>query len=1174
MSAGSVRHSVTFSKEHHSARFTYRIALAMLCVLLFCGAAFAQSTFGTVLGTVKDPSGSVIPQAKVTLANTGTNAVRSTESGSNGLYQFNSIDVGTYKLTVEAAGFQKTEYQAFDLSARETKHIDIDLQVATQAATVTVEAIATIQTDVSNVAESKGALELTDLPVAIFSRGVQGSTSAFSTLTAQPGVQTDNQNNITVAGAMPSQLSFTIDGISSSGPGQNASGGVGVALAELFPSFNSIEEIKISENLNPAEYGGVADVTTVSKSGTNNFHGGLFENVQNTDFNASDTFSHLPTPVKLNNFGAFIGGPVMVPKLYNGRNRTFFFASGEILRLPKSLTAVESVPTQAMRNGDLSVYLLPQNGGSANQLTGYPGNIIPQGQLSAYGQKLLNFFYPLPNHGPAGAIANNYLATFPIPINSAQQDVRIDEAISPKHLVYVRYTYKNRRVTDYPKDTTNEVPGSPLVGETSRPEIYNAFVAAYNWVVTPSLVNELRGGFSTVRNGFATGLTAQESAQMLGLTSPPLPQAIPTSGDLTPTITLTGFVGSRPQNVDVTPSQGTYQVLDTATYTRGKHTMKFGADFRYLSALFNNVFQDYRLGDYTFNGSTTSAILGSGAANPIAGLLLGYPDLTTIATVLNPATDSYSKHYAFFGQDDFKVSQSLTINFGLRWEYHPGFEDINNNVANFDPYINSVVNGQTYKGAVVVPNQNTFVNVNPQFAQTIYPLQIYTAAQAHIPYSLRFSSKKDFAPRVGFAYRLGGSSKTVIRGGYGRFIETLTSASAINGWSVESSDVGFFSNSFTNGQPAFKLPYSFPSNIAQPGTYFFDLANEIKYKDPIVEEWNLTIERDLGKGIGIRASYNGNHGYNVPSVVNYDQPHVNKFGFGAPQTQADIPYPQIAYLATNTNLGFTNYQAGTVSVHKRSSSLQFEASYTFTRDLSNIMGAGYSSAASYVTEGAFSNTLSDANHPGLDYGNVPFDRKNRFLATFFYELPFGKGKTFLNTSNTFLDKVVGGFVLSGLALFQSGPYLTVTTLQDPSGTGYNLFGNLYGVGGRADTVPGVSPYKGQSVSGYWINPAAFTDPCTCGAAGPTIGRFGDSLSGGVQGPPTKAVSFSILKRIPITESARFEFGAQVSNVFNHPNYAPPANLTVGVAGFGALQAMQTAEGAGPRQIQLTGRFTF
>ncbi len=631
------------SHKRRCARLVFLLAFAAFCFLMLCRAGYAQSTFGTVLGTVKDSSGSLVPTAKVDLLNTGTNAAHSTLTKANGFYEFVNVDVGTYKLKVEAPGFQVSEYRPFDLTARATVRFDIELKVASQATTVNVEAVPLVMTDTSNIAESKGSRELIDLPVAIGTRA-NGSTSAFSTLTAQPGVQVDSNNNIVVAGALPSQLSITIDGISSIGPGSLG------ALTELFPSFNAIEEIKLSETLNPAEFGGVADITTVSKSGTNDFHGGAFENVQNTDFNAADTFSHRVSPVKLNNFGVYVGGPIILPKLYNGKDRTFFFGSAEILRLPKALNQILSVPTQAMRNGDLSAYLDPSQGGTANQLTSYPGNVIPKSQLDPYAQKLLNFFYPLPNIGPPGAIANNYLASYAVPINSAQADLRVDQVISPKHMVYARYTYKNRRVTDFPKDPSGN-PGSPTPGVTSKPEIYNALAVAYSWVISPSLVNELRGGFTTIRRGFTTGYTAQEAAQAFGLTAPPLPGAIP-PGDDTPTITISGFLGSRPQTADTNPSEGTYQGLDTLTYIKGKHTMKFGGDYRYLSSLFTQVFNDYRLGDYQFNGSTTGALLGSGAATPMAGFLLGIPDLTTIASVVNPNTDSFSKHYAFFGQDD------------------------------------------------------------------------------------------------------------------------------------------------------------------------------------------------------------------------------------------------------------------------------------------------------------------------------------------------------------------------------------------------------------------------------------------------------------------------------------------------------------------------------------------
>ena len=1140
----------SFSKGR-IARVWFSAIAAVFCVISLNSVANAQSTFGTVLGTVKDPSGSVIPKAKVQLVNTGTNAAHETETNSNGGYQFVNIDVGTYQLSIEADGFQKTEFQIFEIGSREIKHIDLDLKVATQATTVTVEAIAVVQSDASNVSETKGSLELIDLPVAITTRS-QGSTSAFSTLTAQSGVQTDG-TNIMVAGAMPSQLSLTIDGISSVGPGSLG------ALAELFPSFNAIEEIKISETLNPAEYGGVADITTVSKSGTNNFHGGLFENVQNTDFNASDTFSHQVTPVQMNNFGLYVGGPLVIPHIYDGRNKTFFFGSYEVLRLPKSQTALLSVPTVAMRNGDLSAYPDPLNG--------FPGNMIPKSELNPFSQELLNEFYPLPNYGPAGAIANNYLVEYQTPINSAQGDVRVDQMFGPKHLVYARYTYKNRRVVLAPEDG-NGNPGSPAPGGTSRPEIYNALAAAYNWVISPSLVNELRGGFSIIRRGYSSGITAQQSAQELGLTDLPGP---PPPGYATPSIILNGFTGTYPFNtIDINPREATYQILDSLTWTKSKHTFKFGGDFRYLSSLFTNVFSDYRMGVYTFDGSSAAvnALLNPngnpGSGVPLAGFLLGYPDNTTIATVTNPTTNAYSKHYAVYGQDDWKVSQSLTINYGLRWEYHPGFQDKNNDVVNWYPNYTSTVNGQVLHGAVIVPNQAAFANINPQFTASLEDTPEILASKVGVPAALRYSSKLDFAPRIGFAYRIGSNNKTVLRGGYGRFIEALMSGSAINGWSVGASDVAFFSNdNLLNGKPQYALPYSYPSNIAQPGSYFFDLASEINFKDPIVEEWNLTLERDIGKGVGVRASYSGNHSYNVPTLINYNQVHPNTLGIDDPTIQAQVPFPQLQYFQAASNEGFGNYQSGTISVHKRTNSLQFEASYSYTRDLSNLIGAAYSSAQGFASE--FGNELSDPYHPGIDYGNTPFDRRHRFLASVYYELPFGKGKKFMNSANRATDAVLGGWVLSGLALFQSGPFLTISTSNDPSGTGYN---QLFSSGGRADTVPGVSPYAGQSIN-QWINPAAFSDPPD------NIGRFGDSMQGAVVGPGTKVVSLSLLKRVTLTESIRAEFGAQVANVANHPNYAPPGNLTISIpAGFGQITSLQQAEGAGPRQIQLTARLTF
>lgn len=865
----------------------------------------------------------------------------------------------------------------------------------------------------------------------------------------------------------------------------------------------------------------------------------MFENFQNSDMNASNTFTHTTPTIKMNDFGIYLGGPLSIPKLYDGHNRTFFFGSYEVLRRPNQTIQIQSVPSVAMRSGDLSAL---------------GGPVIPASEISPLSEKMLQYLFPLPNYGPPGATSNNLAAYFATPINVSQADLRLDQTISSKQSVNFHITYKNRRV-DVPSN------GTASLGSFSQPEIDYAMVGGYTYVISPTVVNELKGGITGnhYSNGF--GVTAAQIAAELGL-GPGF--SIP-SGDAVPGINISGYQ-STSQFFGTYSADGanrSMQLLDTLTWTKGKHTLKFGGDYRYLNGLYENSYAASRLGVYSFNGSVMSALLTGGVTTPyepFESFLLGYPDSSNISTIRQPNNEFYAPAYAFFAQDDWKVSSRLTLNYGLRWEYHPMMKDHLNNITNFLPDYVSIVNGQQVRGAVIVPNQAALNNVvNPVFVQSVAPTPIFDAAQVGLPEAMRYSQKTDFSPRIGFAWRPFSGNRTVLRGGYGLFIESELGALADDGGTVASADYAFFFNSIVNGKPLLTFPYPFPSNLAQPGSQGFALGVPVHWVDPKIHEWDLTLEQDLGKGVGLRLSYDGNHSSTLGMVENIDELPPNTIGYAA--ASAFVPFPLWSSVQYRNDIGTLNYNAATVSVHKRfSAGLQFEASYAFTRNLAD--STGYDPTGGSASMGGM---ITDQFHPGLDYGNTAYTHRHRFLATFLYELPVGKGKRFASNANPVLDRIVGGWEVAGVIIAQSGPYMTILAPNDPSGTGFNLITG----DGRADTVPGVSPYAGQSLN-QWINPAAFATPPN------NIGRFGDSQVGSVLGPGEQVVSFSLFKRVALTERIRMQIGAAAANAFNHPNYAVPGILdlaSVG-SGFGQVSNLLSVEGAGPRSIQLTGRITF
>src|SRR5436309_5116139 len=464
----------------------YVLAILVTSVQLFTVIGLAQSTFGQFVGTVKDPSGAVIAGATITVKNVGTSSTRTANTNETGSYTVVNLEPGDYEITMDQPGFQTVTRANLQLLARQTVRVDGVMPLLSQAQTVEVNtaAVAPIATEVSNIAETKLGRELIDLPIALGSRA-SGSTSAFSTLTTQPGVEIDNSGQISVAGSTIDMVGITIDGISTQSARNSA------PIAELFPSFDSISEIRVSEINNTAEFGQVSDITTITKGGTNQFHGGAFENHQNSAFAARNTFSSTVPKVIMNDFGAFGGGPIR-------KDRTFFFVDYEGLRLPLQQVLVQSVPSLALRRGDLSVY--------RNQIrdvdgTPFPGNQIPMSRISPLSLGVMKSLFPLPNTGAPDAIANNYVVNFPTPITSNQGDVRVDHNITSKQSVFVRFTYKDRQSTRPPCTLctfgiNSPLNGSVLAGSVQRPENDWSLAGAHNWVVSPQVVNEFRAGWT------------------------------------------------------------------------------------------------------------------------------------------------------------------------------------------------------------------------------------------------------------------------------------------------------------------------------------------------------------------------------------------------------------------------------------------------------------------------------------------------------------------------------------------------------------------------------------------------------------------------------------------------------------------------------------------------------
>jgi hypothetical protein len=1136
-----------------SARCAF-FAYLLLPVMLLPGIGYAQSTFGDIRGVIRDPGNLAVPQAVVTLHSLDDNTSRLATTDDGGSYLFENLKPGHYTVTAVKGGFSASSAVTLELTARQSARVDVALSLAQVQQTVNVEAAAEqINTENATVGDTRGTEQLVEMPLNFRAQ----TTSPLAALALSPSIITDSQGNIQVGGASYSMTGYSVDGISTANVSANGS------LQNAYPSSEGLAELKVTAFNNSAEFSQVADITFITKSGTNQFHGSLFEYLQNDALDATILNFTSKAPKRFNTFGGSFGGPVTIPHLYNGRNKTFFFGDYEGNRRRTSTPEQYLVPTAAERNGNLNGLPIidPVSGNPTNVLTNpfsgqpYANNTIPVTSINPVSLKVLNEYYPLPNVNSAGS-SFNYETLQPTPSNTNGWDLRLDHNITSNQQIYARFSWKNL-VSDV---------ANPLLPNDVDFEHDRSLIVSYNYTISPKMVNEFRFGFTNSLIDQSFPIAGAVADDNLGLTGISFANH-PTTGAF-PTFNFSDGTGFTPIGHDKDgPGQSkTMQFTDNLSRTMGKHTLRFGIDARrvfYQTVVRWGQSDDF--GAFTFNqGVFTGSSFGD--------FLLGAPN-TDFIVGSSPNTNEPSTQWGVYAQDQWQVTSRLTLNFGLRWEVLPEFTENQGDIANFDPRNGDVVvpnillNKTVPSSPLLQANYNAFlVSFNacglPTRNTSLACSNVVTASQDHLSQSLRNTYWGDYDPRIGVAFRPFRDNKTVFRAGFGIFTQTPLGQLAYDFIGIPLGAPYTYSNN-NGGQPLFQFPQTSPTNQALQygGTGFYDGMSP-NFRDPQTAQWNATIERQLTSVLAVRITYSGMNSYRMSVKEDYNaippskQPYVL-----SPYVDPRAPYQNWDEINYSANAGFSNYQALSLEATQRMShGLSFQGNYTWAHNISDAQG---DAPNGFTSENLLFTPSYDQFDLRAARGNVAGMPRQRFLLTGSYELPFGPHREW-GSKNKFVDGVLGGWNVNTVTLIQTGPFLTptVSPTLDQSNTGIVGRG---GITARPDAVG--NPDSGVGGSTLW-NINAFA-PTPAGA-----GRIGNAGVGVLPGPGTIAVSAGLSKIFPIRERARFRFEATFTNALNHTNFAPPAADVSNSSTFGILQSAQTAGQGGNRTGQLALRLDF
>jgi hypothetical protein len=1084
-------------QDAEEAQMTRKAFLwALLGALLLAGPVLAQSFLGTVRGTILDPQGLPLPGASVTVTDEATNQARTVQSDSQGGFEVLNLRPGTYRVEVTLAGFKKYERPGVFLRASSVARADARLEVGGQTETVTVTAASLTNITLESQAIARGLDEqqLRDLP--------RNSRDIQSFLLLNPNVL-GGFDDMQFLGSRTYGVSYIQDG-------QASTNAIFGTVGNSAPGLDAIAEMQVLSNSYSAEYGGLAGVLVTTKRGGNRYNGTAFYDFNSNGLNALTYGQKLSGAVRgdplaetsEHRWGASLGGPLKSGK-------TFFYANYEGFR-SKQITGGgrANVPTEAMRHGDYS----GANFTIKDPLTGqpFPGNIIPADRIDPAAINIMNFYYPLPNQGTLASGLGVYQQYVPQTRNRERADLRIDHELSAKDSLFARASWQSRDPRGFTYEAGNALTNMPILQD--KLTTYSV-IGGWTKIISSTLVNEFRVGYNFDESIRKSNYIAVDVARQLGVEAPP--SLLPDVPGFPRYLFQGGASGTRPVNIadqgrntNRTTHQNSFSISDNISWVTGNHSLRGGFLFTRNAARDGFGRGLNHRGSYIFNGTQTG--------NAFTDFLLGLP-LRAEEHVSNRGDlEGHSNDWAAFIQDDWKVSKNLTLFLGLRYEIAGNFKETSGLIANF----------QAKDGGYhIVPNEATRAKMPPDLNDPTKPwyTHVKLASEVGVPAdTLLQTDKNNFSPRIGFAYRIGGNDKTVLRGGFGIFHPTA----AVQGFRDQLATNQFrYTQRYTGGT----LDHAFSSVSGVPFEGDFGtvgLWTDIQLPD--VYQYNLTLERELPGNIGLRVSYIGStmRKLLVTNEYNSIPGNTQDFCIWCPEDNYKRPFPLYGfYMNMTENTGEGQFHAGQIELQRRfKNGLGIDVAYTLAHSSSNAPDSGNSSL------GVIQYAPYDIE---ADRGPDPNVVKHRIVANGTWDLPVGKGRKWGSNMPAWADVLFGGWTVSTIFQARSGNNLTpFFTLGYSSFTPYNVgfapdtTGAWRGDTWRPDQVG--NPNTGASRE-QWFNPAAY--------AMPAPGVFpGSTKRNSLTGPGTWVVNFAIYKNLVAKDRFKLQFTAMLDNAFNHPQF--------------------------------------